>query len=86
MNLEKDYIDKGEITQGKQHGKISLKQDYIDKGEITQDKLENVIEIDRNRKVLFDYSAQMNTLEINTMLKKHPHSRPVSKGVYARNR
>ena len=28
----------------------------------------------------------MNTLEINTLLKKHPHSRPVFKGVYARNR
>ena len=28
----------------------------------------------------------MNTLEIDTLLKKHPHSRPVSKGVYARNR
>jgi hypothetical protein len=30
---------------------------YVDKEEITQDKLYNVIEIDRNRKVLFDYSA-----------------------------
>ena len=28
----------------------------------------------------------MNTLEINTLLEKHPHSRPVFKGVYARNR
>jgi hypothetical protein len=28
----------------------------------------------------------MNTLEINTLLKKHPHFRPVFKGVYARNR
>ena len=28
----------------------------------------------------------MNTLEINTLLKKHPHSRPVFNGVYARNR
>jgi hypothetical protein len=28
----------------------------------------------------------MNTLEIDTILKKHPHSRPVFKGVYARNR
>jgi hypothetical protein len=28
----------------------------------------------------------MNTLEIDTLLKKHPHSRPVFKGVYARNR
>jgi hypothetical protein len=28
----------------------------------------------------------MNTLEINTLLKKHPHSRPVLNGVYARNR
>jgi hypothetical protein len=28
----------------------------------------------------------MNTLEIDTLLKKHPHSRPVVKGVYARNR
>ena len=28
----------------------------------------------------------MNTLEINTLLKKHPHSRPVFKGVYTRNR
>ena len=28
----------------------------------------------------------MTTLEINTLLKKHPHSRPVFKGVYARNR
>ena len=28
----------------------------------------------------------MNTLEIDTMLKKHPHSRPVFKGVYARKR
>ena len=28
----------------------------------------------------------MNTLEINTLLRKHPHSRPVFKGVYARNR
>ena len=28
----------------------------------------------------------MNTLEINTLLKKHPHSRPVFKGIYARNR
>ena len=27
----------------------------------------------------------MNTLEIDTLLKKHPHSRPVFKGVYARN-
>ena len=26
----------------------------------------------------------MNTLEIDTLLKKHPHSRPVFKGVYAR--
>jgi hypothetical protein len=25
----------------------------------------------------------MNTLEIDTLLKKHPHSRPVFKGVYA---
>ena len=28
----------------------------------------------------------MNTLEIDTLLKKHPHSRPVFKGFYARNR
>jgi hypothetical protein len=28
----------------------------------------------------------MNTLEIDTLLKKHPHSRPVFKGVYVRNR
>ena len=28
----------------------------------------------------------MNTLEIDTLLKKHPNSRPVFKGVYARNR
>ena len=28
----------------------------------------------------------MNTLEIDTLLKKHPHSRPVFKEVYARNR
>ena len=28
----------------------------------------------------------MNTLEIGTLLKKHPHCRPVFKGVYARNR
>ena len=28
----------------------------------------------------------MNTLEIDTLLEKHPHSRPVFKGVYARNR
>jgi hypothetical protein len=28
----------------------------------------------------------MNTLEIDTLLKKHPHSRTVFKGVYARNR
>jgi hypothetical protein len=28
----------------------------------------------------------MNTLEIDTLLKKHPHSRPVFKGVYARYR
>jgi hypothetical protein len=28
----------------------------------------------------------MNTLEIDTLLKKHLHSRPVFKGVYARNR
>ena len=28
----------------------------------------------------------MNTLEIDTLLKKHPHSRPVFKGVYARNK
>ena len=28
----------------------------------------------------------MNTLEIDTLLKKHPHSRPVFKGVYDRNR
>ena len=28
----------------------------------------------------------MNTPEIDTLLKKHPHSRPVFKGVYARNR
>ena len=28
----------------------------------------------------------MNTLEIDTLLKKHPHSRPVFKGVYTRNR
>ena len=28
----------------------------------------------------------MNTLEIDTLLKKHPHSRPVFMGVYARNR
>ena len=81
--MEQDYIDKGEITQGKQLGKINLKQNYIDKGKITQDKLDNVIEIDRNKQVLFDYSAQMNTfevlfdysaqmntLEIDTLLKK----------------
>ena len=28
----------------------------------------------------------MNTLEIDTLLKNHPHSRPVFKGVYVRNR
>ena len=28
----------------------------------------------------------MNTLRIDILLKKHPHSRPVLKGVYARNR
>ena len=28
----------------------------------------------------------MNTLEIDTLLKKHPHSRPVFKEIYARNR
>ena len=28
----------------------------------------------------------MNTLEIDTLLKKHPHSRPVFNWVYARNR
>jgi hypothetical protein len=28
----------------------------------------------------------MNTLEIDTLLKKHSHSKPVFKGVYARNR
>ena len=28
----------------------------------------------------------MNTLEIDTLLKKHPHSRPEIKGIYARNR
>jgi hypothetical protein len=28
----------------------------------------------------------MNTLEINTLLKKHPHCRHVFKEVYARNR
>ena len=28
----------------------------------------------------------MNTLKIDTLLKKHPHSRPVFKGVYTRNR
>ena len=28
----------------------------------------------------------MNTLEVDTLLKKHPHSRPVFKGIYARNR
>ena len=28
----------------------------------------------------------MNTLKIDTLLKKHPHFRPVFKGVYARNR
>ena len=28
----------------------------------------------------------MNTLEIDTLLKKHPHSRPVFRAVYARNR
>jgi hypothetical protein len=28
----------------------------------------------------------MNTLEIDTLLKKHPHSRAVFKGVYARNK
>jgi hypothetical protein len=28
----------------------------------------------------------MNTLENYTLLKKHPHSRPLFKGVYARNR
>ena len=28
----------------------------------------------------------MNRREINTLLKKHSHSRPVFKGVYARNR
>jgi hypothetical protein len=28
----------------------------------------------------------MNTLEIDTLLKKHPHSRPVFKEVYGRNR
>jgi hypothetical protein len=49
-------------------------------------EFDNVIEIDRNRQVLFDYSAKMNILEIDTLLKRHPHSRPVFKGVYARNR
>ena len=28
----------------------------------------------------------MNTLEVDTLLKKHPHSRSVFKGAYARNR
>jgi hypothetical protein len=28
----------------------------------------------------------MNTLKIDTLLKKHPHSRPVFNGVYARNK
>ena len=28
----------------------------------------------------------MNTLEIDTLLKKHPRTRPVFRGVYARNR
>jgi hypothetical protein len=28
----------------------------------------------------------MNTLKIDTLLKKHPHSRPVFNGVYVRNR
>ena len=28
----------------------------------------------------------MNTLEIDTLLKKHPHSRPVLSGAYARDR
>jgi hypothetical protein len=49
-------------------------------------EFDNVIEIDRNRQVLFDYSAYMNTLEIDHVLKTHPSTRNVFKGVYARNR
>ena len=49
-------------------------------------EFDNVIEIDRNRQVLFDYSAQMNTLEIDHVLKTHPSTRNVFKGIYARNR
>jgi hypothetical protein len=49
-------------------------------------EFDNVMEIDRNRQVLFDYSAYMNTLEIDYVLKTHPSTRNVFKGVYARNR
>jgi hypothetical protein len=40
---------------------------------------DNVIEIDRDRQVLFDYSAYMNTLEIDHVLKTHPSTRNVFK-------
>ena len=49
-------------------------------------EFDNVIDIDRNRQVLFDYNAYMNTLEIDTLLKKHPRTKRVFNGVYARNR
>ena len=50
-------------------------------------EFDNVIEIDcLFRQVLFDYSAYMNTLEIEHVLKTHPSTRNVFEEVYARNR
>jgi membrane-bound lytic murein transglycosylase len=42
-------------------------------------EFDNVIEIDRNRQVLFDYSAYMNTLEIDHVLKTHPSRKPLER-------
>ena len=49
-------------------------------------EFDNVMEIDGNRQVLFDYSTYMNTLEIDHVLKTHSSTRNVFKGAYARNR
>ena len=49
-------------------------------------EFDNVMEIDGNRQVLFDYSTYMNTLEIDHVLKTHPSTRNVFKGAYAKNR
>ena len=47
----------------------------------------DIIEIDRNRQVfVWLQCLDEYLIEIDTILKKHPHSRPVFKGGYARNR